>query len=317
MELLIKRYFDDDDEKINDSWWAPAVLDHCRFVNSAMKCVPGYYLRNYNVIPLAKFGDEVLSMRVKYSPEEFAIQNAIHTAMQKFGADPTDPSADWSTLKENMMTEFLPNIFGHNYALDSIGALVGPLVGINPYDQFRQRHIYDENLFKARALRKGDMAKEMVKSFWNYSPLGSFGGKLTDGLERRDVNDELPEWLDGVLSTPFVKMIPASMLTITSKDSYIKGLKDVDQEQRAAALVHAHDILVESIKRGSLGGFTEGLKDVPNEYRGLAVRHVLNGWRQWHMDPATKQLKSIRGIKDPELKRRAWQMLKDGEKYQD
>ena len=170
-ELLIRKFFDDDEEKIKESWWAPAVLDHCRFVNSAMKCVPGYYQRNYNVIPIAKFGNEVLSMRVKYSPEEFAIQNAIHTAMQKFGADPTDPSADWSTLKQNMMMEFLPNIFGQNYALDAIGALVGPLVGINPYDQYRERKVYDENIFRARAKMPGRMAKEMVKSFWNYSPL--------------------------------------------------------------------------------------------------------------------------------------------------
>ena len=216
-----------------------------------------------------------------------------------------------------MMMEFLPNIFGQNYALDAIGALVGPLVGINPYDQYRERKVYDENIFRARAKMPGRMAKEMVKSFWNYSPLGSFGGKLKDGLERKDVNDEIPGWLDGILSTPFVKMLPASMLTITSDDSYMKGLQEVDKEQRAAVMVAAQDILVDCIKRGSLGGFTEGLKDVPGDYRMLAVRHVLNGWKQWNMDPRMKQLKTIRNMKDVELKRRAWQMLKDGERFQD
>ena len=30
----------------------------------AMKCIPGYYQRNYNMIPLTKFGDEVVSLRV-------------------------------------------------------------------------------------------------------------------------------------------------------------------------------------------------------------------------------------------------------------
>ena len=131
------------------------------------------------------------------------------------------------------------------------------------------------------------------------------------------MNDEIPGWLDGILSTPFVKMLPASMLTITSDDSYMKGLQEVDKEQRSAVMVAAQDILVDCIKRGSLGGFTEGLKDVPGDYRMLAVRHVLNGWKQWNMDPRMKQLKTIRNMKDVELKRRAWQMLKDGERYQD
>ena len=70
------------------------------------QCVPGYYQRNYNVIPLYKFGDHVLSLRVKYSPEEFALQNAIHTAFNIFGKDPTDPDADWSTLTQGILVSF-------------------------------------------------------------------------------------------------------------------------------------------------------------------------------------------------------------------
>ena len=141
LEWLIRKFFDDDDEKIAQSWWAPAVLEHARWTNEALKCVPGYYQRNYNVIPLAKFGDEVVSLRVKYAPEEFAIQGLVHTTFQKLGQDPTDPSADWSTLARGVWDEFMPDLFGHNYLADTLGAVVGPLLGVNPYDSYRQRNM--------------------------------------------------------------------------------------------------------------------------------------------------------------------------------
>ena len=35
------------------------------------------------------------------------------------------------------------------------------------------------------------------------------------------------------------------------------------------------------------------------------------------MDPRAKQLKTIRSMKDAELRHRAWQMIKVGERYQD
>ena len=103
----------------------------------------------------------------------------------------------------------------------------------------------------------------------------------------------------------------------TGETGRVSGLKEVDSQKRATALVAAQSILAAIIRRGSLGGFVDGLKDLPSEYRPIAIRHVLNGWRQWHMDPRAKQLKTIRSMKDAELRHRAWQMIKVGERYQD
>lgn len=317
MEWLVSKLFGDDEEKIKRSWWAPAFLEHCRFVNEAMKCVPGYYQRNYNVIPLAKFGDEVISLRVKYSPEEFALQNAIHTAFQKLGKDPTDPSADWSTLAGTMWSEFMPNIFGRNYALDAVGTIVGPLVGINPYDQYRQRNVYDQTTWEARWDAPGHMVKEIAKNFWNYSPLGTFTTTFKNGEERKIEDSDVPAWLDRVLQTPFVRMIPASMLTVTSRDSYTKALKEIDDRQAAVVRLAAREILADCVERGSLGGFAEGLKDVPQEYRMMAVRHVINGWRTAMMDPRAKQFRQMRSIKDPRLRKWAKEWIEKGMQYQD
>ena len=314
LEVLIRSLFDDDDEKVKRSWWAPAVIEHARWLNAAMKCVPGYYQRNYNIIPLAKFGDHVLSMRVKYSPEEFAIQNAIHTAFQMFGKDPTDPDADWSTLASGMWSEFLPDIFGSNYALDAVGIIVGPLLGVNPYDRYRQRNIYDDATWKTRWDKPGHMMQEIGKNFWNYSPLGTFTATFKNGQERRLEDTDVPAWLDRVLATPVVSRIPASMLTITSSDTYVKALGRVDQKRRAYAKLVAQDILADCIANGRLGGFDDALKDLPPELRVIAIRHVINGWRQYHMDPAAKTLKRMRAIKDPHLKVRARQWIEDGMK---
>ena len=314
LEVLIRSLFDDDDEKVKRSWWAPAVIEHARWLNAAMKCVPGYYQRNYNIIPLAKFGDHVLSMRVKYSPEEFAIQNAIHTAFQMFGKDPTDPDADWSTLASGMWSEFLPDIFGRNYALDAVGTIVGPLLGVNPYDRYRQRNIYDDATWKTRWDKPGHMMQEIGKNFWNYSPLGTFTATFKNGQERRLEDTDVPAWLDRVLATPVVSRIPASMLTITSSDTYVKALGRVDQKRRAYAKLVAQDILADCIANGRLGGFDDALKDLPPELRVITIRHVINGWRQYHMDPAAKTLKRMRAIKDPHLKARARQWIEDGMK---
>ena len=314
LEVLIRSLFDDDDEKVKRSWWAPAVSEHARFMNAAMKCVPGYYQRNYNIIPLAKFGDHVLSMRVKYSPEEFAIQNAIHTAFQMFGKDPTDPDADWSTLASGMWSEFLPDIFGRNYALDAVGTIVGPLLGVNPYDNYRQRNIYDDATWKTRWDKPGHMMQEIGKNFWNYSPLGTFTATFKNGQERRLEDTDVPAWIDRVLATPVVSRIPASMLMITSSDTYVKALGRVDQKRRAYAKLVAQDILADCISNGRLGGFDDALKDLPQELRVIAIRHVINGWRQYHMDPAAKTLKRMRAIKDPHLKARARQWIEDGMK---
>ncbi|MBQ3344461.1 MAG: hypothetical protein IJG84_21355 [Kiritimatiellae bacterium] len=310
LEMLIRKLFDDDEEKIKRSWWAPAVIEHAQFTREAMKCVPGYYQRNYNVLPLAKFGDHVLSLRVKYSPEEFAIQNAIHTAMQKFGADPTDPDADWSTLAKGVYDEFLPNIFGSNYGLDWMGTIIGPLIGVNPYDSYRGRNIYDDATWKARWDAPGNMLQEMGKNFWNYSPFAPFVGTFK-GQDRGPDDGDVPAWLDRALTWPVISRIPASMLTITSSDSYTKALGRVDERRRAYARLVARDVLAECIKNGKLGGLAEGLKDVPQDLKAIAVRHVVNGWRQYHMDPKAKELKRMRAIKDPELKAKARKWIED------
>ena len=314
LEVLIRSLFDDDDEKVKRSWWAPAVIEHARFMNAAMKCVPGYYQRNYNIIPLAKFGDHVLSMRVKYSPEEFAIQNAIHTAFQMFGKDPTDPDADWSTLANGMWQEIIPDIFGRNYLLDVAGVIVGPMIGVNPPDLYRGRKIYDDATWMARWDKPGHMMQEIGKNFWNYSPLGTFTATFKNGQERRLEDTDVPAWIDRVLATPVVSRIPASMLTITSSDTYVKALGRVDQKRRAYAKLVAQDILADCIANGRLGGFDDALKDLPPELRVITIRHVINGWRQYHMDPAAKTLKRMRAIKDPHLKARARQWIEDGMK---
>ena len=316
LETLIRAFFDDDDEKVRESWWAPAVIEHARWTAEAMKCVPGYYQRNYNMIPLAKFGDEVVSLRVKYSPEEFAIQNLVHAAFQRLGKDPTDPASDWSTLTAGVWNEFFPDLFGRNYLLDTLGTVVGPLIGHNPYDNYRERNFYDETTWKARGLNAHTF-EEVGKKFWNYSPLGTFTATFKDGQERKLEDSEVPAWLDNVLSTPLLRMVPASMLAVTSRDSYLKGLKEKDEERRALARVKARDVLAESIRRGRLGGFQEALKDLPPELQRLSIRYVINGWKQYHADPKAKQYKQMRAIKDPKLKAKAMEWIDGGAKWQD
>lgn len=316
LEWLIRKFFDDDDEQIAQSWWAPAVLEHARWTNEALKCVPGYYQRNYNVIPLAKFGDEVVSLRVKYSPEEYAIQSLVHTTFQKLGQDPTDPSADWSTLARGVWDEFMPDLFGHNYLADTVGAVVGPLLGVNPYDSYRQRNMYDALTWKGRGWNAHTF-KAIGRNFWNYSPLGTFTTVFKDGRERKLEDSEVPEWLDRVLSTPLLRMVPASMLTVTSRDSYVNALKELDAAQTAKAINRANDVLVGCVERNTLGGFSEGLKGLPPHLQRVAIRHVINGWRQYKMDPRAKALRNARRMKDPQLRLRAREWLNDGMRYGD
>jgi hypothetical protein len=317
LEMLIRKLFDDDEEKIQQSWWAAPVINHARFMNEAMKCVPGYHQRNYNVIPLAKFGDEVLSMRVKYSPEEFAIQNLVHTMFQKFGADPTDPDADFTTLNKELLGMFSPDVFGRNYALDLAGVLIGPMVGFNPYDSYRQRNVYDQTTWEARWSAPGNMATEIIKNFWNYSPLASFTTTFKNNQERKLEDSDVPAWLDAVVSTPIIGRLPASMLSITSGESYLKALERVDKRERAYARLKAADVLEECIKRGRLGGFDEGLKGLSPELQRLAIRHVINGWRRYHMDPRAENLRKARNLKDPKLRIKAQQWIEDSMRYGD
>ena len=156
--------------------------------------------------------------------------------------------------------------------------------------------------------------QEIGKNFWNYSPLGTFTATFKNGQERRLEDTDVPAWLDRVLATPVVSRIPASMLTITSSDTYVKALGRVDQKRRAYAKLVAQDILADCIANGRLGGFDDALKDLPPELRVITIRHVINGWRQYHMDPAAKTLKRMRAIKDPHLKARARQWIEDGMK---
>jgi hypothetical protein len=157
----------------------------------------------------------------------------------------------------------------------------------------------------------------MVTNFANYSPFGSFVTRFKDGQEQKIEDSDVPAWLDAVLQTPLLSRIPASMLSITSSDSYLKALANVDSKQKAYARIVAGDLLAECIENGRLGGFEEGLKDLPPELKRLAIRHVLNGWRQFHMDPNAKKLRTMRRIKDPNLKRKARKWIEDAEKYGD
>lgn len=95
------------------------------------------------------------------------------------------------------------------------------------------------------------------------------------------------------------------------------GDRTVDEETRALARVKARDVLAESIKRGSLGGFQEGLKDLPPELQRLSIRYVVNGWKQYHADPRSKQYRQMRAIKDPALKAKAMEWIDGGAKWQD
>lgn len=127
----------------------------------------------------------------------------------------------------------------------------------------------------------------------------------------------MPEWLDRVLSTPLLRMVPASMLTVTSRDSYVNALKDLDAAQTATAINRANDVLVGCVERNALGGFSEGLKGLPPHLQRVAIRHVINGWRQYKMDPRAKALRNARRMKDPQLRLRALEWINDGMRYGD
>ena len=161
------------------------------------------------------------------------------------------------------------------------------------------------------------MFKAMGRNAWNYSLLGTYLGKMSDPRERKEIAKDVPGWLDFMLSTPLVRAVPSSMLILTSNDSYARALKQVDEKHAATARIKAKDILFECYKRGTLGGFSEGLKDIEPAYQQMALRHILNGWKQLNQDPKLKMLKDVRSMKDPELQRMVWKAIKDGERYQD
>ena len=48
---------------------------------------------------------------------------------------------------------------------------------------------------------------------------------------------------------------------------------------------------------GRFGGFDDVLKDLPPELGVIAIRHVINGWRQYHMAPTATTLKRMRADK--------------------
>ena len=316
VEELIRNLFDDDEEKIKNNTVASMMYEHSKFIRESMKCVPGYLQRNYNVIPWAKYGNEVLSFKIKYSPEEFMIKRTIHGLFQAWGADPSDPSADWSDLTKELMNSVLPDVFGENSLMQMAQIVIGPLTGDNPFDNFRGRYIYDPTLFEARGDNKGAMAVEMLKQLYNISPLNQLG-RFSDGQDRNVDYSDMPKWLDVIVNGPIVSLMPGAYLSITSDDSYLRALADIDNRQKAYARIVAGDLLAECIENGRLGGFEEGLKDLPPELKRLAIRYVINGWRQYHMDPNAKKLRTMRRIKDPNLKRKARKWIEDAEKYGD
>ena len=244
------------------------------------------------------------------------LHNAVHTLFNKFGADPTDPNVDWTDITGDMMKEIFPNFQGRNEIVNFAIATLGPLVGINGYDDFRGRNFYDEDTFRAKWDAPGHMFKEMGRNAWNYS-FGPLLGQIPDPRERKEIANDVPGWLDIMLSTPFLNKVPSSMLILTSNDSYTRALKQVDEKHAATARIKAKDILFECYKRGTLGGFSEGLKGVEPAYQQIALRHILNGWKLLNQDPKLKMLKHVRSIKDPELQRMVWKAINDAERYLD
>ena len=107
------------------------------------------------------------------------------------------------------------------------------------------------------------------------------------------------------------------MLMVTSGDSYLKALKNLDNQQRARARIVAAGVLADSIKRGQLGGFQEGLKDLTPEMQRVAIRYVIAGWRRYHLVPAVERLRTVRGIKDVNLRAKAQRWIEESMRYGD
>lgn len=321
--IVKKILFNDDEKKMNESALAP-IIQYYEWMGKALRNVPSYEQRNYNVIPLAmnEDGTGTIGLRIKWSPEEFAIVNAVHAFTQSIAEKPTDPSADPSTALSGAILELLPNFEGVNPVSSWTWALLAPWLGINPYDSFRQRNLYTDDAMLARWLEPKYIGKEMLVNSVNYSPIGSLV-KVIDN--KRDVaedakpSDEIDMLLNGI---PVISRVARSCIGYWSapeKSGAVAGLLTVDKERNAVIKLQASEVLAKMMERDQLTNVGEEIRNVCGNVdvakKSAVMRYVISGWRAYCRANKSSQqyrlMKEAKKLKDPELRAKAYQYIRE------
>lgn len=314
--------FNDDDKAMNESALAP-LIEYYDWEGRALRNVPAYQQRNYNVIPLwTPDGGGTFALRVKWAPEEFAAVNAVHTAMQRLLPSPTDPDADPSTAIYGVVNEILPDISGQNPAAMWTWGLLAPFIGVNPHDNFRDRNLYSEDAFLARWTAPKYIGREMMRNMINYSPIGSLVQTIRDPKDV-DRNIKTPPGIDALLNgCPILSKIPASCLGFYAepeRNGALAGMRRLDRETLAKLRLQAGDVLSKAIERGTLKGADADILtaagEVDGKTRGMIYKFLIAGWRKHQravlLDHGQKMKRIEKGIKTPEARRMAHEYIQD------
>lgn len=314
--------FNDDDKAMNESALAP-LIEYYDWEGRALRNVPAYQQRNYNVIPLwTPDGGGTFALRVKWAPEEFAAVNAVHMAMQRLLPSPTDPDADPSTAIYGVVNEILPDISGENPAAMWTWGLLAPFIGLNPRDNFRDRNLYSEDAFLARWTAPKYIGREMMRNTINYSPIGSLVQTIRDPKDV-DRNIKTPPGIDALLNgCPILSKIPASFLGFYAepeRNGALAGMRRLDRETLAKLRLQAGDVLSKAIERGTLKGADADILtaagEVDGKTRGMIYKFLIAGWRKHQravlLDQGQKMKRIEKGIKTPEARRMAHEYIQD------
>ncbi len=322
--LFLNYVFDNDEKRLQQSALAP-VINYYEWMGRALRNVPGYQQRNYNVIPLWTPPEGgTFALRIKYAPEEFAAVNAVHAAMNAWMPDPTDPDANIDTALQSMRTELLPDLLGDNPAAMLVSAVLNPIFGENVHDNFRGRDIYSDDAIVARWTAPKYLAAEMARNVVNYSPIGSLVAAIPDPNDKmREV--ETPGALDVLLNkVPVLSKIPASCLgfwATPSRTGAIAGAKRLDDQYRAKARLIASDVLAKCVQRGTLAGADADIGKVDQTTRSLVYESLMRGWRAYWRDAAlderSRAYKVVKNLKYPAARAIAERALRSAYETED
>ncbi len=316
--LVSQILFDGDEEKMKKSKLAP-ILNFLAWEGRALKNVPAYQQRNYHIVPIATLNGGTFALRVKYSPEEYAVVNAVHTAMNRLMPNPTDPDARPEDVVKAVWDTIMPPLDSGNPALLFAEILFGPFIGLNPHDSFRGRDVFSDDAMLAKWTAPGYMAEEWGTNLWNYSPLGTLVGTIQDERDKTK-SVETPAVLDVLLNKiPVLSKIPASCLgfyATPEANGAFAGARRVDNELRAVARLKAREALAYVIEHGgSLQGVEKVIGEVdPTTYQ-LAMQTLMKGYRAYHRWQALgaegRARRQLKNIKFPKARAMAEQAIRD------
>lgn len=298
---LIRKYFDDDEDKMRQTPIGKVVdwLDdlHARYRN-----VGRYFSEKYLTIPLP-YGDPQtgasLCLTIPLDDESVSLRMFTNHALNTYGPalfPGTTPRANPNAMTD-ISREIIENIIPD---LQSKGALIGLInpfiqtfaLGQNPYDTFRGRTLLSDDEFTARWLTP-HATGTLVKEMWNTLPTGI-------AYRFKDKTAESPAGADDgllqFLNQPFIQPIFGRYIRFIhgGRDESLRALHQLNEEKQAPLRLQAKDDYLRYKKNGYF--------DAPTTERMRTDAYYYQAFRNEMRKDATHTQK-LNGFSLDEIKR--------------